>query len=40
MGRSIMDEVYGKRLSCIAQRSSALGFGIADARSRAFALYD
>ncbi|AOY94847.1 TetR family transcriptional regulator [Cupriavidus sp. USMAA2-4] len=37
--RQILDEVDAKRLSYIAQCFSALGFGIAEARGRAFALY-
>lgn len=37
--RQILDEVDAKRLSYISQCFSALGFGIAEARARAFALY-
>lgn len=39
MARQFVDEVDGKRLSYIAQCFSALGFDIAEARMRAFALY-
>ena len=39
LARQVLDEVDAKRLSYIAQCFSALGFGIAEARSRAFALY-
>lgn len=39
MARAVVEEVDGKRLSYIAQCFSALGFGIAEARSRAFLLY-
>jgi len=37
--RQIVDEVDAKRLSYVAQCFSALGFGIGEARARAFALY-
>ncbi|WP_349608200.1 MULTISPECIES: TetR/AcrR family transcriptional regulator [Cupriavidus] len=37
--RQVLDEVDAKRLSYISQCFSALGFGIAEARARAFALY-
>ncbi|AMU04692.1 MULTISPECIES: TetR/AcrR family transcriptional regulator [Burkholderia] len=39
MARQFVDEVDGKRLSYIAQCFSALGFDVAEARMRAFALY-
>lgn len=39
MARQVVDEVDSQRLSYIAQCFSALGFGIADARRRAFMLY-
>ncbi|MDK2657493.1 TetR/AcrR family transcriptional regulator [Cupriavidus consociatus] len=37
--RHVLDEVDAKRLSYISQCFSALGFGIAEARARAFSLY-
>lgn len=37
--RQILDEVDAKRLSYTSQCFSALGFGIAEARARAFSLY-
>lgn len=37
--RQVLDEVDAKRLSYVSQCFSALGFGIAEARARAFALY-
>ncbi|USY25962.1 TetR/AcrR family transcriptional regulator [Alcaligenes sp. 1735tsa3] len=37
--RQLLDEMDAKRLSYISQCFSALGFGVAEARSRAFALY-
>lgn len=37
--RQILDEVDAKRLSYVAQCFSALGFGISEARARAFMLY-
>ncbi|MCM5682788.1 TetR/AcrR family transcriptional regulator [Schlegelella sp. S2-27] len=39
MARQALDDVDSRRLSYIAQCFSALGFGIAEARSRAFILY-
>jgi len=39
MARAVVNEVDAKRLSYIAQCFSALGFGIVEARARAFALY-
>jgi AcrR family transcriptional regulator len=39
MARQVVDEVDAQRLSYIAQCFSALGFGISDARRRAFMLY-
>jgi AcrR family transcriptional regulator len=39
MARQAMDEADGARLGYIAQLFSALGFGVAEARWRAFALY-
>lgn len=37
--RHLLDEMDAKRLSYISQCFSALGFGVAEARCRAFALY-
>ncbi|ARN19621.1 TetR/AcrR family transcriptional regulator [Piscinibacter gummiphilus] len=39
MARQVVDDVDAQRLSYIAQCFSALGFGISDARHRAFMLY-
>lgn len=39
MARQFVDEADGSRIAYIAQLFSALGFGIAEARWRAFALY-
>ncbi len=39
MARHAVDEVDSRRISYIAQCFSALGFGIAQVRSRAFVLY-
>ncbi len=39
MARQAVDEADGSRIAYIAQLFSALGFGVAEARFRAFALY-
>lgn len=39
MARAVVNEVDAKRLSYVAQCFSAIGFGIAEARARAFAFY-